>query len=86
MSKKLLLVVPLVLLLGLILFGVGVLGGMLLGGCMSETLMPEPAAEKNPPEEKDPTYGLPLEITLEDVPEVPKEILGPSPPIEDQQE
>jgi len=74
----------LILLLGLILFGVGVLGGGLLGSYVREALMSGPAAEKNPPEETDPTHSLPLEITVEDVPEVPKEIQGPCPPIEEQ--
>jgi len=79
-----LLMVPLILLLGLILFGVGVLGGGLLGGYIREALMSGPAGEEDPSEEKDPTHGLPLEITVEDVPEVPKGIQGPCPPIEEQ--
>ena len=81
-----LLVVSLILLLGLILFGVGVLGGTLLGRCVRAALMSGPAEEENPPEEKDPTHGLPLEIIIQHLPEVPEEIQGPCPPIEEQQQ
>jgi hypothetical protein len=42
-------------------------------------------AHNEPAEEKDPTYGIPLEIIIEGVPEVPAELLGPSPPIEEEQ-
>jgi hypothetical protein len=77
-----LLVASLILLLGLMAFGVGVLGGGLLGRCVREALRSAPAVEEKSPEEADPTHGLPLEITIEDVPEVPKEIQGPCPPTE----
>jgi hypothetical protein len=77
-----LLVASLILLLGLMAFGVGVLGGKLLGRCVRETLRSTPAVEEKSPEEADPTYGLPLDITIDNVPEVPKEIQGPFPPIE----
>jgi hypothetical protein len=79
-----LLVVSLILLLGLILFGVGVLGGGLLGRCVREALMSGPAEEENPSQEKGPAYGLPLEITIQHVPEAPEEIQGPLAPVEEQ--
>ena len=65
--------VPLILLLGVVLFGVGLLGGFLVGGA----LVTGRAGEE------DPTHGVPLEIIIENVPEVPAELLGPSPPIEE---
>ena len=42
--------------------------------------MPIPSAEKGAPAPDRPAYGLPLDIQIE-VPEVPREIRGPSPPI-----
>jgi hypothetical protein len=77
-----LLVASLILLSGLVAFGIGVLGGWLLGRCVREALRSAPAVEEKSPEEADPTHGLPLEITIDNVPEVPKEIQGPRPPIE----
>jgi hypothetical protein len=82
MTKKLL-VVPLVLLVGLALFGAGRLGGALLGGWIRGSPAPAPAADETAAEESGPAYGLPLEITIDDVPEIPKEIQGPSPPIKE---
>ena len=79
-----LLVVSLILLLGLILFGVGVLGGGLLGRCVREALMSGPAEEENLTQEKDPTLGLPLEITIQHVPEAPEGIQDPCAPVEEQ--
>ena len=57
------------------------LGVMLVGGCGNEAQTPTPAPEKDSP-----AYGLPLEITIEGVPEVPEEIRGPYPPIEEKEE
>ena len=70
---------------------------LLVGGCASDTAPPSPvggppgvsraadlgstSGEKNPHSPKVDDFGLPLEIVL-DVPEVPKEIEGPSPPIQ----
>ncbi len=52
-----------------------------------EKIAPEKIApEKIAPEEDSPAYGLPLEITIEGVPEVPEEIRGPSAPIEEKEE
>jgi hypothetical protein len=61
---------------------------VLLAGCArgsnTETKispeMPIPSAEKGAPAPERPAYGLPLDIQIE-VPEVPQEIRGPSPPI-----
>lgn len=67
------------------------IGLMLLpGGCGSEAPAPvspteEEAPEKKAPEKDEPAYGFPLKITVEGVPEVPKEIMGPSPPIEEEE-
>jgi len=56
------------------------------GGNTETRIAPEmpqiPAAEKPAPEAPHPAYGLPLDIHIE-VPEVPPEIRGPSPPIPD---
>jgi hypothetical protein len=54
------------------------------GGSNETKISPEmphiPAAEKRVPEVPQPAYGLPLDIHI-DVPEVPPQIRGPSPPV-----
>ncbi len=63
------------------------IGLMLLpGGCGSEAPMPVSPTEKEAPQRDEPAYGFPLEITVEGIPEVPKEIMGPSAPIEEEEE
>ena len=41
---------------------------------------PIPSSQKSAPEAPRPAYGFPLDVEI-DVPDVPKEIQGPSPPI-----
>lgn len=90
MTRKPLVVICAILLLGVIGLGAGLLGTALLrdGGSEAPEFVP-PSEQKTPevntPEKHDPTYGLPLEITIEDVPEVPKEILGPMPALDEQE-
>ena len=78
-----------ILVLGVIGLGAGLLGTVLLrdGGSEAPEFVPPSKKKKktpevNTPEKNDPTYGLPLEITIEDVPEVPEEILGPFPAVD----
>lgn len=84
MTRKLLLVVCSILLLGVIGVGAGLLGIWLLAADRSEAPRFTPAPNKTGPELQFPQYDLPLEITIEDVPEVPEEIRDPSPPIEEE--
>ncbi len=51
---------------------------VLLAGCASDSVPPPTASKPSP---KVDAFGLPLVIVI-DVPEVPKEIQGPSPPIQ----
>jgi hypothetical protein len=74
MNLELLLIVLIVALLA----GCGARGNSNESRISSEKLIP--AAEKARPEAPRPAYGLPLVIRVE-LPEVPKEIQGPSPPI-----
>ena len=90
MTRKPLVVICAILLLGVIGLGAGLLGTVLLrdGGSEAPEFVPPPEKKTpgdNTPEKNDPTYGLPLEITIEGVPEVPKEILGPFPPIDEKE-
>ena len=74
MNLELLLIVVIVVLLA----GCGVRGSSNESRISTEKVIP--AAEKTKPETLRPAYDLPLEIRV-DLPEVPKEIRGPSPPI-----
>jgi len=42
----------------------------------------ESSQQETPPDEPFQDFGLPLEIVIDDIPEIPEEIKGPSPPIE----
>ncbi len=79
-------VVCLILLLGVGLLGGGLLGVVLLQRHTGRGTTPVTTPEQDPQQESDPAYGLPLHITIEDVPEVPEGIRGPSPPIEETEE
>lgn len=54
-----------------------------------ETEQPEakqPAEPEAPTVERPKDWDLPLEIVIDDIPEIPEEIKGPSPPIKDESE